>query len=336
MSAKLALLAILMGIGCGAAHGDTLANVKARGAVSCGVIAEAPGFSASAADGARIGLGPDFCRGLAAVIFNDANKVTFTPVVPGDRIAALTSGRVDALADLTPWTLDEDSAQVLKFVGAMFYDGQGFIVPKASAMKSSRDLAGKPVCVEIGSDAQADVTEYFDANNIAAKLLPMVNREAALAGYADKTCAAFTADYSVLAGVRATLPVPGDNVLLPDLITKRPLGIVISQGDDHWFDVARWTFFAMLDAEELGVTQGNVDEMLGSDNISIRRFLGVEGDFGAVLGLNKDWAYQLIKGVGNYADVYDRNVGESSPLKLARGLNALWNRGGIQYAPPVQ
>lgn len=321
---------------CGGAQAETLASVKARGTVLCGVAGSTPGFSATQVSGNWTGLGADYCRGLAATIFNDPSKAQFVPLQAQDEFTALTSGKVDTLADLVPWTLHTDTDQGLKFVATMFYDGQTFLVTKASALKSARDLAGKTVCVEAGTDDEAEVTEYFDANNIKAKIVPVVGHEALAASYIDGTCAAITAATSVLAGVREALPTPADNLLLPDVITKRPLAIVVAQGDDRWFDVARWTFYALLDAEELGVTQSNVDEMLGSDNISVRRFLGVEGDFGAAIGLNKDWAYQLIKGVGNYADVFERDVGGETPLKLPRGLNALWNKGGIQYSPPVR
>ncbi|HTJ56006.1 MAG TPA: amino acid ABC transporter substrate-binding protein [Devosiaceae bacterium] len=337
MPAKLVAAALLALLSlAGGARADTLAAVKARGAVICGASSETTGFSATQVGGNWVGLGADYCRGLAAVIFNDPSKVRFVPLQAGGGTSALVSGQVDALADLIPWTLGADTEHGLKFVGTMFYDGQGFLVTKASGLKSVRDLAGKEVCVEAGSPAQADAAEYFDANNIPAKVEPMGGREAAVGGYVAGTCAAYSAAYSVLAGVRATLSVPANHVILADLITKEPLSLVIRQGDDRWFDIARWTFYALLDAEELGVTQGNVDEMLGSDNISVRRLLGVEGDFGSEIGLNKDWAYQLIKGVGNYGDIYDRNIGEESPLKLPRGLNALWNHGGIQYSPPVR
>ncbi|MDR3472741.1 MAG: transporter substrate-binding domain-containing protein [Devosia sp.] len=337
MPAKLliVLLVALFGWG-GAAFGDTLSDIRNRGAVTCGTSAQSPGFSAIQVDGNWVGLGADYCRGLAAVIFNDPAKVEFTLLAPGDETAALKSGRVDTLADLLSWTLTDDTDQGLRFVATLFYDGQGFLAPKGSGLRTSRDLAGKGVCVEDGSAAAANAAEYFDADNIAARLERMPNREAAIAAYVSGGCIAYTDDSSVLAGIRASLPTPTDNVLLPDLISKQPLAVVVRQGDDRWFDVARWTVYALLDAEELSVTQGNVDEMLGSDNISVRRLLGVEGDFGAEIGLNKDWAYQLIKGVGNYADLFDRNVGDQSPLKLPRGLNALWSRGGIQYSPPVR
>ena len=318
----------------GPAHGATLANVKPRGQVLCGTSGGSPGFSATQVHGNWTGLGADFCRGLAAVIFNDPGKVQFVPLDPGSQASALTTGKVDALADLVPWTLDADTEHGLMFVGTMFYDGQGFLVTKASGIKSARELAGKEICVGAGGRTEANVSEYVDANNISATIVPMTGRAAAVAGNIDGTCAAFSAASSALAGIRATLPTPADHLILPDLIDKEPLSIEIAQGDDRWFDVNRWTLYALLDAEEMGVTQGNVDEMLGSDNISIRRLLGVEGDFGAEIGLNKDWAYQLIKGVGNYADIYGRDVGEDSPLKLPRGLNALWSKAGIQYSPP--
>ena len=320
----------------GPSQADTLGTVRQRGAVACGVSAQMPGFAGIGVNGAWAGLGIDFCRGLAAVIFNDPSKVRIVDVAPDARISSLTNGDVDLLADLLPWTLHNDTEEGVKFIGTLFYDGQGFLAGKAAALKSVRNLANRTVCVEGGSPAEADASEYFDAHNIDARLLPLPSRDAAVAAYKAGACIAYSADLSVLVGVRATLPTPTDQVLLPDLITKEPRGIVVRQGDDRWFDVARWTLYGLLDAEELGVTQGNVDEMLGSDNISIRRLLGVEGDFGAVLGLNKDWAYQLIKGVGNYADIYDRDLGDQSALKLPRGLNALWSKGGIQYSPPVR
>lgn len=337
MPAKLFALALLILLTLtGGATADVLATVKARGSVACGVSQVTPGFTAQNAAGNWTGLGPDYCRGLAAVIFNDPTKVSFVPLAPADQVAALTSGKVDALGVLLPWTLDSDTEHHIIFAGTMFYDGQGFIAPKTAGLRTSRDLAGKPVCVEAGGQNEADLRDYLGANNIAANVMAITGSDAALAAYTAGICLAYSADISVLAGVRAGLQAPGNHVLLPDFIAKKPLGVAIAQGDDRWFDIARWTFFALLDAEELGVTQSNVDETLGSDNVSTRRLLGVEGDFGAEIGLNKDWAYQLIKNVGNYADIYDRNVGEQSPLKLPRGLNALWNKGGIQYAPAVQ
>jgi general L-amino acid transport system substrate-binding protein len=332
--APLLIAAVLLGGQ--TASAAVLDTVKSRGAVVCGVTSGTPGFSANNVNGKWTGLGADYCRALAAAIFNDPEKVQFTPLADADRLTALTSGKVDVLTELSPWTLAADTGQGVVFVGTMFYDGQSFMVPKASGIKSARDLAGKSVCVEGGTDGLAQATDYFDASNIDAKVLELSGRDDAAANYTVGKCIAYSADASVLAGVRATLATPTDHIILPDIISKDPLSIAINQGDDRWFDVARWTFFGLLDAEELGVAQNNVDEMLGSDNISIRRLLGVEGDFGAEIGLNKDWAYQLIKGVGNYADIYDRNVGDQTPLKLPRGLNALWNKGGIQYSPPVR
>lgn len=338
MSAKLLgpMLAGLCCLVCAPVTAATLDNVKSRGVVICGATVGTPGFSAANVNGKWTGLGADFCRALAAVIFNDPEKVQFTPLAATEQSSALTSGKVDVLTELSPWTLNGDTERGVKFVGTMFYDGQGFMVPKISGIKSARDLAGQSVCAEGDTDSAAQASEYFDANNIDAKVIELAGRDDATAAYTIGKCVAYSADASILAGVRAGMPTPADHVILPDIISKDPLSIVISQGDDRWFDIARWTFFGLLDAEELGVTQTNVDEMLGSDNISIRRLLGVEGDFGAEIGLNKDWAYQLIKGVGNYADVFDRNVGEQTPLKLPRGLNALWNKGGIQYSPPVR
>jgi general L-amino acid transport system substrate-binding protein len=332
--AIMAALGILAG-GVTAAKADTLADVKARGAVNCAA-STAPDFAATEVNGAWSGIGVDYCRALAAVIFNDPGKVRFVPTAPDGLEAALRTRTVDALAVFLPWSLASDDDKSLRFVATMVYDGQGFLAPKAAALRSARDLAAKTVCtVETGAMADAAV-EYFDANNIQAEVSRQPNTDAALAAYAAGSCLAITASDTELALLRSHLPNPADHVLLPDLISKEPLAIAIAANDDRWFDVVRWTFYALLDAEELSVTQSNVDELLGTDNISIRRFLGVEGDFGAQIGLNKDWAYQLIKGVGNYSDIYERNVGEQTPLKLPRGLNALWNKGGVQYAPPVR
>lgn len=320
----------------GSAGAETLADVKARGSVICGTTATTPGFSATLRDGSWSGLGADYCRALAAAIFNDSDKVQYTLLQPGEQTTALATHKVDILGDFLPWTLSADTDRGVLFVGTMFHDGQGFMVTKASGVRSARDLAGKGVCVEAGGAAAKNVAEYFDANNIGAMVVPTVGAAGAVAGYTGGGCAAISASSSILANLRQGLANPADHLLLPDIISKEPLSIAVAQGDDRWFDVARWTFYGLLDAEELGVTQSNVDEMLGSDNISIRRFLGVEGDFGAEIGLNKDWAYQLVKGVGNYADIYERNVGDQSPFKLPRELNALWNKGGIQYSPPVR
>ncbi|MGV8830375.1 MAG: amino acid ABC transporter substrate-binding protein [Devosia sp.] len=330
-------LAASMGFGAtAAAQAGILEDVMAKGYVQCGVTGGVAGFSAPDSNNVWTGLEVDYCRALAAAIFNDADAVRFTSLTSQERFTALSAGEVDVLSRTTTWTMSRDTQLGISFVGTMFYDGQGFMVRKADGIKSALDLSGAAICLESGTTTELNAADYFAANGMDFNTVVFVDQDEVVKAYEDGRCDVYTTDSSALAAERSKFAVPEDHVILPEIISKEPLGPVVRAGDTTWFNIARWTYFALLEAEELGVSQTNVDEMLGSDNPTIKRLLGVEGDFGTPLGLTKDWAYQIIKLVGNYAESYDRNVGPATPIGLERGLNALWKNGGIQYAPPIR
>lgn len=331
-----AVVAAVMGMAATAAHADTLSDVKTKGYVQCGVTAGVPGFSAPDANNNWSGLEVDYCRAIAAAIFNDADKVRYTPLTSQERFAALSSGEIDVLSRTTTWTMSRDTDLGIKFVGTMFYDGQGFLVRKKDNIASALDLGGAAICIESGTTTELNAADFFSANKLEFNPVVFVDKDEVLKAYEDGRCDVLTSDSSQLASDRTKFAVPTDHVLLPEIISKEPLGPSVRQGDDRWFNIARWTYYAMLEAEELGVTSTNIDEMLGSDNPSIKRLVGVEGDFGAPIGLTKEWAYQIIKLVGNYAESFDRNLGPDTPIGLPRGINALWKDGGIQYSPPIR
>jgi len=314
----------------------TLDAVKAKGYVQCGVTGGVPGFSAPDANNNWTGLEVDFCRAVAAAIFNNADNVRYTPLTSQERFTALSAGEIDVLSRTTTWTMSRDTQLGISFVGTMYYDGQGFMVRKADGIASAKDLSGAAICIESGTTTELNAADYFAANNLEFNTVVFVDQDEVFKAYEDGRCDVYTTDASALAAERSKAQEPDSHVILPEIISKEPLGPVVRQGDSGWFNIARWTYFALLEAEELGVTSANVDEMLGSDNPAIKRLLGVEGDFGTPLGLTKDWAYQIVKLVGNYSEVYEKHVGPSTPIGLARGLNALWNAGGIQYSPPIR
>ncbi|MEP7241156.1 MAG: amino acid ABC transporter substrate-binding protein [Devosia sp.] len=320
----------------GAAAGK-LDDVKAQGFVQCGVTEGLLGFSKLGADNEWAGLDVDYCRALAAAIFDDPKAVRFTPTTTADRFKVLAAGTIDVLARTTSWTMERDTQLGVTFVGTLYYDGQGFLVPKASGVTSAVALSGASVCVEEATTSALNAEDYFAINKLTYQPVYFAGHDEAVKAFLDGKCQAYTTDASGLAADRATFANPADYIILPEVISKEPLSIAIAQGDDSWLKVTRWVYFALLDADELGVSQKNVDEMLGSDSPEIKRLLGVgEDDFGASLGLPKDWAYRIIKHVGNYGDMFDRNVGATTPLALTPGLNALWKDGGIQYAPPIR
>ena len=343
MSKKLLSIALAAGLGVTATAAvaqtttsATLDAVKAKGFVQCGVTGGVPGFSAPDANNNWTGLEVDFCRALAAAIFNDANAVRYTPLTSQERFTALSAGEIDVLSRTTTWTMSRDTQLGISFVGTMYYDGQGFMVRKEDGIASAKDLSGAAICIESGTTTELNAADYFAANGLEFNTVVFVDQDEVVKAYEDGRCDVYTTDASALAAERSKLANPDDHVILPEIISKEPLGPVVRQGDSGWFNIARWTYFALLEAEELGVTQANVDEMLGSDNPAIKRLLGVEGDFGTPLGLTKDWAYQIIKLIGNYGESYERNVGPNTDIGLARGLNALWRDGGIQYSPPIR
>ena len=329
-------LAAALGLGTIAAHADTLSDVKAKGYLQCGVTGGVAGFSAPDANNNWSGIEVDFCRAVSAAIFNDPDKVRYTPLTSQERFAALSSGEIDILSRTTTWTMSRDTQLGIKFIGTVFYDGQGFMVRKSDGIASALDLSGANICIESGTTTELNAADYFAANNLEYKPIVFVDQDEVVKAFEDGRCDVYTTDSSALAAERSKFANPDDYIILPEIISKEPLGPVVRQGDDLWFNINRWTYFALLEAEELGVTQANVDEMLGSDNPSIKRLLGVEGDFGTPIGLTKDWAYQIIKNIGNYGESFNRNVGPDTPIGLARGLNALWKDGGIQYAAPIR
>ncbi|MCP5117885.1 MAG: amino acid ABC transporter substrate-binding protein [bacterium] len=320
----------------GAANAATLDDVKRKGHVQCGVSQGLPGFSNPDEKGNWAGIDVDVCRGMAAAIFGDASKVKYTPLSAKERFTALQSGEVDVLSRNTTWTLVRDTALGLDFVGVNYYDGQGFMVRKALGVKSAKELDGASVCVNIGTTTELNLSDFFRANNITFKPVVFEKADEVVAAYDAGRCDVYTTDRSGLAAQRVKLKNPDEHVVLPEIISKEPLGPVVRHGDSKWGDIVRWTLYAMLEAEELGVSSGNADKMKDSKNPSIRRLLGVEGDLGKNLGLESAWAFNIIKQVGNYGESYDANVGPKTSLKLERGTNALWKDGGLQYSMPLR
>ena len=320
----------------GAAHAATLDDVKAKGYVQCGVNTGLLGFGSTDDKGDWKGFDVDYCRAVATAVFNDPNAVHFTPLTAKERFTALQSGEIDMLARNTTWTMSRDASLGLTFAGVNYYDGQGFMVRKSLGVTSALQLGGASVCVQTGTTTELNMADFFKRNNmqynpVVFEQLPEVD-----AAYDAGRCDAYTTDASGLYSLRLTLANPDDHMILPEIISKEPLGPVVRQGDDQWFNIVKWTHFALLNAEELGVTSKNVDEMKNSNNQEIRRLLGTDGTFGEMVGLSNDWAANVIKAVGNYGEIFERNIGQDTPLKIARGLNALWTKGGIQYAPPIR
>ncbi|HEV7437906.1 MAG TPA: amino acid ABC transporter substrate-binding protein [Pseudorhizobium sp.] len=329
--------AAVLGLG-SAASAATLDDVKAKGFVQCVVNTGLAGFSAPDASGNWTGFDVDYCRAIAAAIFNDPSKVKFTPTTAQTRFTALQSGEGDVMFRNTTWTINRDTALGLNFRTVNYYDGQGFMVPKSLDVSSALELSGAAVCVQSGTTTELNLADYFKANNleynpVVFEKLPEVN-----AAYQEGRCDVYTTDQSGLYSIRLSLSNPDEHIVLPEIISKEPLGPAVRQGDDQWFDIVSWTHFALVQAEEFGITQANVDEMKNSENPEIRRLLGAEADskIGTDLGLDNEWAYNIIKHVGNYGEVFERNIGMSTPLKIERGLNALWTKGGLQYAIPVR
>jgi general L-amino acid transport system substrate-binding protein len=330
------ILATTIGLAASAASAQVLNSVKQRGMLNCGANGTLAGFGLPDAQGNWTGLDVDFCRAVAAAVLDDPKKVKFVPLSAKDRFTALQSGDVDVLARNTTWTSSRDTSLGLNFTGVNYYDGQGFMVRKALKVNSALELNGAAVCVQQGTTTELNLADYFRANKMTLKTVTFATANEAVKAYDAGRCDAYTTDASGLYAERLRLTNPDDHVVLPEIISKEPLGPSVRHGDDQWFDIVKWVGFAMLDAEELGVTSKNVDEMMKSTNPKIKRLLGTEGNYGEQLGLTKDWAYRIVKHVGNYGESFDRNVGEGSPLKIARGLNRLWTKGGIQYAPPVR
>ncbi len=319
-----------------AASASTLDDVKKRGALNCGANGQLPGFGIPDAQGNWTGLDVDLCRAVAAAIFNDATKVKFVALTAKDRFTTLQSGDVDVLARNTTWTSSRDSQLGLNATAVNYYDGQGFMVRKDLKVNSALELNDATICVQQGTTTELNLADYFRANRMRLKTVTFLQLEEAVSAYESGRCNAFTTDASQLYSVRLKLARPDDHVVLPEIISKEPLAPFVRHGDDQWFDIVKWVHFAMVNAEELNVTKANVDDQMKSDNPEIKRLIGTEGNYGEQLGLTKDWVRRIVKLVGNYGEVFDRNVGQGSPLKITRGLNALWTKGGLQYAPPIR
>ena len=330
------ILALALIFAAQSASAQTLKTVKDRGILNCGANGTLAGFGLPDAQGKWTGLDVDVCRAIAAAIFNDASKVKFVPLSAKDRFTALQSGEVDVLVRNTTWTSSRDSSLGLNFTGVDYYDGQGFMVRKALKVNSALELNGASVCVQQGTTTELNLADFFRAHNMQLKSVTFATANEAIKAYDAGRCDAYTTDASGLYAERLRLANPDDHIILPEIISKEPLGPAVRHGDDQWFDVVKWMLFAMLNAEELGITQANVDDMVKSTNPEIKRFVGTEGNYGEQLGLTKDWAVRIVKLVGNYGEVFERNVGTGSPLKIDRGLNKLWNKGGVQYAPPIR
>jgi general L-amino acid transport system substrate-binding protein len=314
----------------------TLNNVKQKGFLTCGSNTGLAGFGVPDAQGNWTGLDVDLCRAIAAAIFNDPTKVRFIPLSAKDRFTALQSGEVDVLVRNTTWTMSRDTQLGLDFTGVNYYDGQGFMVRKKLGVSSAKELNGASVCTQQGTTTELNLADYFRANNMKYEVVAFVGADENFDAYNAGRCDAFTTDASGLYATRLKAASPEEHIVLPEIISKEPLGPSVRHGDNQWGDIVRWTHYAMLNAEELGVTKANVDQMTKNDNPEIKRLLGSEGKFGEAIGLTNDWALRIVKHVGNYAEIFEKNVGSGSQLKIQRGQNALWTKGGLQYAPPVR
>ena len=327
--------ALAFALGATAAGAATLDSIKQRGELICGANGSLAGFGIPNDKGECSGFDVDYCRAVAAAIFNDVKKVKFVPLSAKDRFTALQSGEVDVLIRNTTWTLSRDT-QGMNFPAINYIDGQGFLVKKALGVKSALELSGASVCTQQGTTTELNLADFFRANNLPYQVVTFATSDETRQAYDAGRCDAFTTDASGLYAERLRLNTPDDHMVLPEIISKEPLGPAVRHGDDQWHDIIGWVHFALLNAEEFGVTQANVDEMLKSDKPDVKRLLGTEGDFGKQLGLDNNWAYNIIKNVGNYSEVFERNVGAGSPLKIERGVNALWSKKGLQYAPPIR
>ena len=336
MLAALSAVALLGAAGAVQA-GATLDAVKKKGFVQCGVSDGLPGFSYVDAQGRYLGIDVDVCRAVAAAVFGDAGKVKYSPLTAKERFTALQSGEVDVLSRNTTWTSSRDSAMGLNFTGVTYYDGQGFLVNKSLGVSSAKELDGATVCIQAGTTTELNLADYFRANNHKYTPITYDTSDESAKSLESGRCDVLTSDQSQLYAQRIKLAKPDEYVVLPEVISKEPLGPLVRQGDEEWFDIVRWTLFAMLNAEELGVDSKNVEQMAKTaKNPDVARLLGAEGEYGKDLKLPRDWVVQIVRQVGNYGEVFERNIGSGSELKIERGLNALWNQGGVQYAPPVR
>ncbi|MDQ3027633.1 MAG: amino acid ABC transporter substrate-binding protein [Pseudomonadota bacterium] len=335
---SLSALAVASAFIAGSAYaGKTLDAIKSRGQLVCGVNTGLAGFSQADSQGAWTGLDVDVCRAIAAAVLGDGTKVKWVPLTAQQRFTALQSGEIDILSRNTTWTLTRDASLGLNFVGTTYYDGQGFMVPVKSKVKSAKAMKGASVCVQSGTTTEKNLTDYSRANKLDLKPIVFEKQEAATGAYFSGRCVAFTTDASGLASIRnKDAKDPKEHVILPELISKEPLGPAVRRGDDEFYAIAKWVWFGLLEAEEYGINQANVEQMKSSQDPVVMRVLGTSEDTGKLLGLDKDWMVRVIKTTGNYGEIFERNVGASTPLALPRGLNNLWNKGGLQYAPPIR
>ena len=316
----------------------TLDDVKAAGELKCGVSTGLVGFAAADANGVYHGFDVAVCRAVAAAVLGDGSKVKFVPTTGKTRFTALASGEVDMLARNTTWTFSRDVDLKFEFIGVNYYDGQGFMVPKALGVASAKELDGATVCIQTGTTTELNLADYFRSNNISYEPVPIETNAEGQAQYLAGACDVYTTDASGLAATRATFEAPADHVVLPEIISKEPLGPLVRHGDNQWGDIVRWTLNALITAEELGVTSANIEKMSmeAGKNPEVNRLLGTEGDLGAMLGLDKQWALRAITQSGNYGEIFDSNIGEGSPVGIARGLNASWTDGGLIYSAPFR
>ena len=326
------------GLAAAGASAATLDDVKARGSLNCGVNTGVPGFAAPDANGEWQGFDVSVCRAVAAAVLGDPEAVNFISTTGKTRFTALASGEIDLLARNTTWTFSRDTDLKFDFVGVNYYDGQGFIVPTALGVSSATELDGATICIQTGTTTELNLADYFRVNDMSYEPVPIETEAEARTQFLAGACDVYTTDRSALASVRVTYPSPDDYVILPEVISKEPLGPLVRHGDSEWGDIVRWTYYALVAAEQYGVTQDNVEEMAAEagDNPEVNRLLGTEGELGAMIGLENSWAKDAIAAVGNYGEIFSRNIGEDSPVGLERGLNALYTEGGLQYAPPFR
>lgn len=320
----------------GAAQAGTLDDVKKKGFVQCGVSTGLAGFSSPDDKGNWSGLDVDLCRAVAAAVFGNPQAVKFTPLSAKERFTALQSGEIDVLARNSTYTVGRDTSLGLDFVAVSYYDGQGFIVNKSLGVKTAKELNGASICTETGTTTELNIADYFRTHKMQYKAIAFSSNDEAVAAYDAGRCDVYTTDQSGLYANRLKMAKPADNMVLPDIISKEPLGPAVRHGDNQWGDIVRWAHFAMVTGEEMGITSANAKDMLKSENPEIKRLLGVDDNLGQGMGLPKEWAFNILSQVGNYAESFERNVGAKSPLGIARGLNALWSQGGLQYAPPAR
>ena len=322
----------------GVASAATLDDVKARGSLNCGVTTGLVGFAAPDANGVWEGFDVGICRAVAAAIFGDPTAVEFVPTTGQTRFTALASGEIDLLARNTTWTFSRDTDLKFEFVGVNYYDGQGFMVPKDLGVSSAKDLDGATVCIQTGTTTELNLADFFRTNNISYEPVPIETNAEGRQQYLAGACDVYTTDASGLAATRSTFEAPNDHTLLPEIISKEPLGPLVRHGDSEWGDIARWTLNALVSAEELGVTSSNIAELAAAptNNPEVNRLLGTEGQLGSMIGLDANWAANAIAAGGNYGELFEKNIGESTPIGLARGLNAMWTEGGLIYSPPFR